>query len=114
MKGIYLLCIYVEKDINIKIGALGKINFKEGFYVYVGSAQNNLEKRIKRHLSKNKKIHWHIDYMLSNKNVKIYDVLYKKSDKSEECIIANNIEGFKIKNFGSSDCKCYSHLIKIF
>ena len=48
------MIINVRKDIKERIGALGKINFKKGKYVYVGSAQNNLEKRIARHLSKDK------------------------------------------------------------
>ncbi len=55
MKGVYCLIIKVKTDIIQKIGALGKIKFDKGIYVYVGSAQNNLKKRIKRHLSKNKK-----------------------------------------------------------
>ena len=113
MKGIYLLHILLRKDICIKVGALGKINFKKGNYIYVGSAQNNLEKRIHRHLSKNKKIHWHIDYFLNNKYTSIKNIFYKKASKKKECLTAKELNGFPIKNFGCSDCKCVSHLFKI-
>ena len=68
MKGSYCLIINVEKDTKIKIGKkLGIINFKKGCYVYVGSAMNSLESRVKRHLSDNKKKHWHIDYLTKQK-----------------------------------------------
>ena len=42
------------KEGKIRIGSLGKITFKKGFYAYVGSAMNNLEKRVQRHLRKKK------------------------------------------------------------
>ena len=113
MKGIYILLIKISKSIQTKIGSLGKINFKKGLYAYVGSAQNNLEKRVKRHLSNNKKTFWHVDYLLNNKFTKVSKVFYKKASKSEECRIANKLTGNLIQNFGSSDCDCKSHLVKI-
>ncbi|MEA3248555.1 MAG: GIY-YIG nuclease family protein [Nanoarchaeota archaeon] len=115
MKGIYLLVVKVKKRIKIKIGALGKINFDKGDYIYIGSAQNNLEKRIERHLRSKKKRHWHIDYLLEDKSVKVIEVFYQKSKKSEECETANRLLKTEtpILNFGCSDCKCKSHLFKI-
>lgn len=113
MKGIYLLYIEISKDIKQTIGALGEIEFKKGSYVYIGSAQNNLNKRVQRHLSQNKKLHWHIDYLLQNSNVKIVDVYFKEADKQHECLTANSLKGKPVKNFGCSDCKCESHLIRI-
>ena len=38
----------------------------------IRSALNNLDKRIQRHKSNQKKMHWHIDYLL--KKAKIIDV----------------------------------------
>lgn len=115
MKGIYCLIIKVKTDITPKIGALGKIRFKKGIYVYIGSAQNNLEKRIKRHLSKKKKLKWHIDYLLKNNFIQIERVLYKKAKKPEECRIVNKLTktDIPIKRFGCSDCNCKSHLFKL-
>lgn len=116
MKGAYCLIIELKKHSSIKIGVLGTINFKKGLYCYVGSALNNLEKRVQRHLNSNKKLHWHIDYLLSNKNTSIKKVFYKQSNKKEECKIARfvskNSMG-QIENFGCSDCNCKSHLFMI-
>jgi len=115
MKGIYVLIIKVKNDSQINIGKLGLIKFVSGTYVYVGSAQNNLIKRINRHINKDKKIRWHIDYLLTNRETEIIKVLYKESGKEEECRIAAKLSenNFFIPKFGSSDCKCNSHLIKI-
>ena len=115
MKGVYILLITVKRPIQISVGALGKIQFDNGNYAYVGSGQNNLEKRVSRHLNKKKKKHWHIDYLLSNQNVVIEKVLYKKVAKKEECRLAQALCKFEtpVKGFGSSDCSCESHLIKI-
>jgi Uri superfamily endonuclease len=115
MRGIYLLLIEVEKEIIARIGALGKIKFVPGFYVYIGSAQNNLEKRISRHLSKNKKKFWHIDYLLDNNCVHVKEVYVKENaKKEEECEIAEKFKSMAnpLKRFGCSDCSCTSHLFK--
>jgi len=110
MKGCYCLIINLEKSSKIKIGKLGKIDFEEGYYVYVGSAMNYLESRIKRHLSSTKKLHWHIDYLL--KKASISEVIYNESTKKIECdlsqYISSNASG--ISGFGCSDCGCNSHL----
>ncbi|MEM7819271.1 MAG: GIY-YIG nuclease family protein [Candidatus Aenigmatarchaeota archaeon] len=115
LKGVYILLISIAKDIRINIGSLGKIKFSAGNYVYVGSAQNNIMKRIERHKSKTKNKFWHIDYLLDSKYAKILKIFYKESKKSEECRIANRLlkNEILIKNFGCSDCNCKSHLFKI-
>ncbi|PMQ02437.1 MAG: endonuclease [Dictyoglomus sp. NZ13-RE01] len=115
MKGIYILLINVEKDLKINVGSLGKIDFKKGIYCYVGSAQNNLEKRILRHISKNKRKFWHVDYLLSNRWANVIGVIYIEADKNMECKIARELEKKKdfIPKFGSSDCKCKSHLFRV-
>lgn len=113
MKGTYCLLINLKKDSRIKIGnKLSFINFKSGYYIYVGSAMNSLESRLNRHLSDDKKKHWHIDYLLLNKNSQITDIYYTVSTKKVECEIARNISpnSSEIDNFGSSDCECNSHL----
>ncbi len=116
MKGAYCLVVELKKDSAITVGAIGKIKFKKGLYCYVGSALNNLEKRVQRNLSSNKKLHWHIDYFLMNKNTLIKKVFYKESNKREECKIARFVSKNsigQIENFGCSDCKCKSHLFII-
>ncbi|MEE9474859.1 MAG: GIY-YIG nuclease family protein, partial [Candidatus Hydrothermarchaeaceae archaeon] len=65
MKGIYALIITLEEDKNICVGKLGPVDFKKGYYVYIGSALNSLEGRINRHRRKDKKLRWHVDYLLN-------------------------------------------------
>ena len=115
MKGVYILLIKINGKIQEKIGSLGRIDFDKGIYAYVGSAQNNLEKRIQRYILKNKAKRWHIDYLLSNKSVKILKMFYKKARKQEECKIAKKLSKTEsiIPNFGCSDCECKSHLFEI-
>lgn len=120
MKGTYIIAIYVLENSVIRIGALGEIEFLKGYYLYIGSAMGNkgsttLENRVKRHVSdsKGKKIFWHIDYLLTNQNCVITRLYLIPSLKRLECIIANEAlqtSDQRIKNFGSSDCDCLSHL----
>ena len=112
MHGIYALRIRLCKDVSIRVGAIGKISFNRGYYVYVGSAQRNLEKRVERHLRKKKKLFWHIDYLLSNEHAKIEKVLFRQADKSAECALARELgrQAEPVAGFGCSDCRCLSHL----
>ena len=104
------LFINVTNEINLKVGKLGKFIFPVGYYVYTGSAKKNIDKRIKRHLSKKKNLHWHIDYLLNNDAVQIIDI---KKSEIIECSLNQKTNGvIIIKGFGSSDCNlcCGSHL----
>lgn len=120
MKGSYILVIFLEKDINLIVGALGKITFNKGFYFYIGSAMGNygsstLLNRVKRHVSNEskKRIRWHIDYLLADNHSLIVKLYLIPSREPLECTIAKELskkcDDF-IKNFGSSDCLCQSHL----
>lgn len=110
-RGVYLLLIYLEKPELIRIGKLGEIDFPSGYYVYVGKAMDGLFSRIARHKRKIKKLHWHIDYLLTKaKVIKDIPIL---SDSDIECVVAeslNKICDNPIPNFGCSDCQCSSHL----
>ena len=110
MKGVYLLIICVKNDSVITIGKLGSILFPKNTYVYVGSAMNGLQQRIKRHVRVQKKRHWHIDYLLEHAN--ITEVYYKESMMRIECDIAQFFQQrFRsVLGFGCSDCSCASHL----
>ena len=115
MKAIYVLIIQVSKDINVNVGALGTTAFAKGTYAYVGSAQTNMEQRIKRHLQSEKRKFWHIDYLLDNNAAKILKIFFKKAAKPEECKTAKAIgaKGKPTRGFGCSDCNCKSHLFHI-
>jgi len=110
-----VLVIRVNEDTGANVGALGKLIFKKGLYAYIGSAQKYLEQRIARHLRKEKRKFWHIDYLLDTNTVKIVKVFHKEADKIQECAIAKLIgqKGAPVHGFGSSDCNCRSHLFRL-
>ena len=112
LKGTYCLIIHLSKDTTIEVGKRGSINFGKGYYVYVGSALNSLESRLKRHLSHNKKLFWHVDYLLECSNAVIDEIVYVVDENKWECVLASEIskKGVEVRSFGCSDCKCSSHL----
>ncbi|MEJ5306248.1 MAG: DNA/RNA nuclease SfsA [Ignavibacteria bacterium] len=109
--GTYVLVIYNNRKQKIEIGSLGKISFEKGYYCYIGSAMQNLSKRVERHKRKIKNFHWHIDYLLDK--TKIHKSIEIRSNEKLECEVASELSKIadgEIKNFGSSDCNCNSHL----
>ena len=120
MKGSYVLVAEVKENSKIRIGKLGEIDFKKGYYCYVGSAlgkSTNLENRTRRYRKLNKEksgnIHWHIDYFLVNPNVEIVQINKINSVQKIECKISRMFEKVSedsVHGFGCSDCKCKSHL----
>jgi len=115
LKGIYVLIIELDENVDINVGALGALRLAKGFYAYVGSAQTNFAKRIGRHLGKEKRKFWHIDYVLDHPASKIVRIFAVNADKNHECKIARRIseKGNGISGFGCSDCNCRSHLVKL-
>ena len=95
---------------KIKIGKkLGFLKFDKGYYVYIGSAMNSLESRLNRHLNDEKKLHWHIDYLL--KKSEITDIIFNEN-KKVECDLSQymSTKTTGVEDFGCSDCDCESHL----
>jgi Uri superfamily endonuclease len=107
-RGSYLLLIHLEQAIEIRVGRLGIIRFMSGYYIYAGKHGVNLEKRLERHFSRVKKIRWHIDYLTAE--IQPLCAYYFPDDV--ECMLAAELASklTPIRGFGSSDCKCNSHL----
>ncbi|MFH1751891.1 MAG: GIY-YIG nuclease family protein [archaeon] len=111
--GAYLLILYNKRNQNLKIGKNHSFLFPKGFLVYVGSAMNSLDKRIARHLKKQKKLFWHIDFLTTNKNIEVIQVLAFPSKKRSECNLNSKVKALSdssFAGFGCSDCKCNAHL----
>lgn len=122
MKGVYTLIIEIPKNLRIPIGRKHIVAFERGVWVYVGSAlgegSTSIENRLARHFKQNKKIHWHIDFLLKS-NVVLSDALWAESDLNRECTLVQELlatgnfipSQFK---FGASDCtqRCQSHLLQ--
>lgn len=115
-KGTYLLIVRLDRQTCIQVGKLGTFDLDAGRYVYAGSAMGpgGLAARLSRHERQDKRLHWHIDYLLQQGALEC--VLYVESFIRLECAWAcaiNRLPGAyrPIPRFGSSDCACPSHLI---
>ena len=67
-KGTYVLILYLKRNRRIRVGRRRDSShalFLAGYYPYVGSAYGpgGLRSRINRHMIKDKKAVWHIDYL---------------------------------------------------
>ncbi|MDR1162880.1 MAG: GIY-YIG nuclease family protein [Candidatus Accumulibacter sp.] len=109
----YQLLIEVSEPARVEVGKLGCFDFPAGYYVYTGSARKNFKARVARHLSPEKKMRWHIDYLLAARGVRVAEVLDHFDD---ECEVNQRTPGqVVVDGFGSSDCRsgCKSHLKRV-
>jgi Uri superfamily endonuclease len=107
--------VALEHDRLISVGRLGQILFRSGVYAYCGSAMAGYRTRVGRHFSKEKKLRWHIDYLLQEAEpVGAYLV---QGGEGVECAlgrILSSLDGSEpVAGFGCSDCSCPSHLYRI-
>jgi len=117
-KGTYALVLLLERKEEIAVGKLGTFVFPAGYYLYVGSAlgPGGLEARLARHRCRNKKLRWHIDYLLEH--AQLVEVWSITSPARLECLWAQAVQELPgseipVPGFGSSDCRCSSHLIHL-
>ena len=100
----------MDSTLGLQVGRLGWFEFPAGVYVYTGSAKRGLEARIARHQRADKKLRWHIDYLLAAPGVRILKVVRSWRD---ECRLNQGSPGeIAVPGFGASDCKsgCGGHL----
>ena len=109
--GIYQLQIRLRRPKMVRVGALGRVRFPAGWYVYTGSARSGLEQRISRHLRKRKRKHWHIDCLLAVADG--VEAFVLPGSEQSECELHRSLWGgtVPVPGFGSSDCGCRSHLV---
>jgi sugar fermentation stimulation protein A len=119
--GVYTLVIELADATTLQIGMLGTQRFPEGHYTYTGSAlgerSTTLRNRVHRHLTRGKRKHWHIDYLLEVDVSRVKTVLFTETSDTIECPISTAVTRLEdaeivVKGFGSSDChgSCQSHL----
>ena len=110
MKGSYVLIIGLPETQTINTGSLKAVRFPCGSYAYVGSAMGGFKSRLNRHLKPDKKLRWHIDYLLERASIN--SIILAETGQRVECAIAQALsrQFDSIPGFGSSDCKCRSHL----
>ena len=110
-----MLFLTFHSHFSSEVGALGILDLEPGEYCYVGSAMGGLDHRLDRHLSKDKKIRWHIDRLtMAADYMEAYESF---PDPVPECelsklAIASGCVPVH-KGFGCSDCKCFTHLFSV-
>jgi sugar fermentation stimulation protein A len=114
LKGSYLLFVGLSNESTIGIGALGAWKFRPGTYIYCGSAMNGVRSRVGRHFRKEKRLRWHIDYLLQGSEP--YGALIFPEGSNTECQLCSALSKLSfmdipVKRFGSSDCSCPGHLL---
>lgn len=115
--GAYALVLHLTVPIAVRVGRLGEWALPSGWHVYVGSAlgAGGLRGRLARHFRTEKKLRWHIDYVLAA-NVDVSEVWYVESSARWECVWARQLAALPgarvlIPRFGAGDCHCPSHLL---
>ncbi|MCZ7401540.1 MAG: GIY-YIG nuclease family protein [Candidatus Methanoperedens sp.] len=115
MKGIYVLILRMKETKDIRVGKLGRLHFRRGYYSYVGSAQGSAgEKRVTRHFNvaqgNNHTRKWHIDFLLPHSE--LICAVFSPTEEALECVVAKILSEYceGLQDFGCSDCQCESHL----
>jgi len=118
--GSYAVVLRIPSRRKIMIGKLGLVDFPRGHYIYFGSALGGLHARVARHLSQEKKLHWHADYLSAEIP---WEYAWQLADGQRwECewaqsaaAVAEDFDGVSqpAPGFGSSDCGCPSHLVRV-
>ncbi|MBI2853309.1 MAG: GIY-YIG nuclease family protein [Chloroflexi bacterium] len=85
--GSYLLVACLNRKSQIQIGKLGVADFPSGFYVFCGSALGGLGSRVGRHFREDKRLHWHIDYLLVA--AKVVEAWHCQSKERLECCLSD-------------------------
>ncbi len=114
--GTYVLNLELRSEKRLTVGRLGPILFGPGHYAYVGRAfgPGGLAARLTHHLKAAASPHWHIDWLKPHGVVR--EIWYARTAPADEHKWARalaQIRGATLpaRGFGSSDCRCYAHLI---
>jgi Uri superfamily endonuclease len=114
--GTYVVVSFMQASCAVTIGKLGKINFPQGYYLYVGSAfgSGGVRARTDRHLNPLATPKWHIDYLKSS--CRPVELWWTHATTKMECrwsllIAAQPGIQIPVSNLGNRDCTlCESHL----
>jgi len=111
--GIYFLLVYLKAGVTLIIRHTEHA-LPRGWYVYIGSAQRYLSRRLARHHRARKKRHWHIDYLLEHARIVESRILpgFTRDDESRcarvWCACADRVP---VPKFGASDSQAPAHLV---
>jgi len=114
--GFYRLWFDLREETAIDVGALGRVRFLPGRYVYTGSARRGVRARVLRHCRPDKPMRWHLDYLLPRG--RLVGIEAFPAAEGPECTL--NREALALpeadvpaRGFGASDCRCPAHLVRV-
>lgn len=112
-RGIYVVRVALRRAVTLRVGALGRLRFEAGSYLYVGSAARGLPGRVRRHFRREKPARWHIDSLTAH--APAAQAWAWPEGIVSECAVAGALgRHFEaIPAFGASDCRCSSHLFRV-
>jgi Uri superfamily endonuclease len=100
---------------RVRIGALGWLRLRPGFYIYVGSGfgPGGVRARVRRHLRASGQTHWHVDHL--RPYCRPVELWYSLDTIPREHLWAATLADVRessipLRRFGASDCRCHSHL----
>ena len=115
--GTYALVLRAPRTISIRVGRLGPLDVRRGYYVYVGSAfgPGGVAARVGRHRSGAGRPRWHIDALRCvTRLVEVWithDPIRREHDWAAAA--RGDLGGHvPLRGFGSSDCRCEAHLFR--
>jgi len=109
----YVLIIENVVPLEVLVGARGAVALAAGWHLYVGSARRGLAARLARHRRRAKRCRWHIDYLLVHPGFTLRSVWVAANlPECELSRLMSRLPGMAASapRFGSSDCRCPSHL----
>jgi len=105
-----------SRDAEIRVGRIGVLRIRRGFYVYVGSAfgPGGVRARVERHVRRSPVRHWHVDYLWPA--LQVAEIWYSHDPKRREHDWARILRramgcSVPLRRFGASDCGCEAHLL---
>jgi Uri superfamily endonuclease len=112
---LYVILTRVPRRTALTVGSLGEVTFERGWYAYVGSALRAREARVARHLAREKPLRWHADYLTTAFPP---ERAWLVDGAAGECELAGALAALpgaerRPRRFGSGDCRCAGHLVRL-
>lgn len=116
--GTYALFMSLDESVTEDVGALGRVRFPRGNFVYAGSAASGLGPRLLRHAKEAKALHWHIDRLTSRRECQVVGAVTFGPSGPDECTIVVQLATLpwvvvSPRGFGASDHRCPGHLVQL-
>jgi Uri superfamily endonuclease len=112
--GTYALVLRSRRSAYARVGRLGRLRLRPGYYIYVGSAfgPGGVRARVSRHCRASKPKRWHIDYLREFATplavLCSYEPVHLEHRWADA--LGQMADLRSISGFGCSDCRCAAHL----